>query len=1266
MVGKLHFVVACFVVLLVQSALSQCPWNSGGRTFSSVFGTPTNTTNILIAEKIILDSSNLVVNNINITNGGELVFRNSTTSVWAHLIFVGNGGKLTIGTPSCRISAKIEITLWGARSTANEMYDEVDRIAMGTKGIGISSGGAIDVHGLSPQPAWTRLSKHAVQNETTITLRQSVNWNVGDEIIIASTDYPGVYLGERSTSDPATFTPPAPNAWGNVPMPFDQNERRKILSISGDRRTITLDAALNFTHYGLADMSAEVGVLTRNVLIQGDDGQNNFMGGHIMIRNAVYARFTGVELFHMGQKGIVGRYPIHFHLMGDTIDPANRYIKDSATHDVFQRCIVIHTSHGVMVQNNVAYNAQGHCYFLEDGPESFNTFDNNLGILANPIYAQDPDGVERRIIVADAAPSIFWIVNPNNTVTNNVAVEAQNGFWYAMPDKPVGISVNCCEPLEPRRVPLLLFKNNVAHSTGSGLFVDKGILPSTPAGMVAPKTNYNPGVPAYFDGFIAYKNRDFGVWTQSENIHVINAKLYDNKIAARMIAGRNSLQDSIVAIDTDNLGVPPPGRIRSRPLRYDSELLGWQYYDHGSQSLRNVTFTNFVPANVTSTTIRQAAAIQFPCQPHPHNAFMRLEDIKFVNSVEFRIPNITTCYVNNFDNLGAVHVMDVDGSVTGWVGGWIVSNLDIHKYEGCVPMPQWQFAAKCPPTFEGYVRTQVNAALADIPDRIAPDSPAQMTFTALEKPGTAPLVLRGDATKSGDVTSGYNFASNLHNTRAYLVRWLSNSVSTRINLRMGEYAQPGESVLLVFPYPKSATFSFVGQYTQVNSLNDLVLASYFYDSGRELLYVRLSTEEEANNGNPRGNWAGWAHYSTSSGQTLTIMANCSGATFCRAPASNAVGFTVPLPTRREQLFRGDLTTCSDAPVPVPYRSDLTLSGSAYVSYDPRTSRLMFHILHNVGLKYVTSVWVEDVDSQTQEFVLPALPVSPVKGFTYLSRSSHKKLVSGKLRIVVGTGNSPRALTAILGCVGTCSLPEDYVDAKPCDAVDAVNIYVNGNFSAFVPSPFPTAWITGSSTVGSVTPFFNAEGVCGSKPIQANLGSSAILNIGVNGGSGLNLDVQKYRFFEFWVKADMPNNGQVDLFVTLAPTPGSAGRVRIVKSHMDNHAISKDWQRVRIAMSEFNATTQINFRYAQISVVYTSNARPTYYFDQFRFSSLSDPARVKETSPPSVAAYAANQCEAVDPTAPPTNPPGSNNDNAAAKSTIWTAAFMLAILGALVF
>jgi hypothetical protein len=92
---------------------------------------------------------------------------------------------------------------------------------------------------------------------------------------------------------------------------FNKNktEERTVVSVAGNK--ITLNAPLNFTHWGEGYEKAEVGLLTRNFVFQGDaSSKDTKLGGHIIIRPAARARFQGVEFTLMGQMGALGRYPV--------------------------------------------------------------------------------------------------------------------------------------------------------------------------------------------------------------------------------------------------------------------------------------------------------------------------------------------------------------------------------------------------------------------------------------------------------------------------------------------------------------------------------------------------------------------------------------------------------------------------------------------------------------------------------------------------------------------------------------------------------------------------------------------------------------------------------------------------------------------------------------------------------------------------------------------------------------------------------------------
>ena len=85
----------------------------------------------------------------------------------------------------------------------------------------------------------------------------------------------------------------------------------------------------------------------------------------------------GVEFNRMGQNMTLARYPIHWHLVGDA---RGQYIKNASLHDTYNRCVTVHGTNFLRVENNVTYNTVGHCFFLEDGIEHGNEFIKNLAI----------------------------------------------------------------------------------------------------------------------------------------------------------------------------------------------------------------------------------------------------------------------------------------------------------------------------------------------------------------------------------------------------------------------------------------------------------------------------------------------------------------------------------------------------------------------------------------------------------------------------------------------------------------------------------------------------------------------------------------------------------------------------------------------------------------------------------------------------------------------------------------------------------------------
>jgi hypothetical protein len=124
-----------------------------------------------------------------------------------------------------------------------------------------------------------------------------------------------------------------------------EGEHRTILAIADDKKTITLDQALDYKHFAstqyvgddgdFIDERAEVGLLSRNVVFRGDPETTpeNEYGAAIFLHSngddSLTCRLSYLELKDVGQAFKIGRYAVHFHMIGAV---HNSYAKGLSTH----------------------------------------------------------------------------------------------------------------------------------------------------------------------------------------------------------------------------------------------------------------------------------------------------------------------------------------------------------------------------------------------------------------------------------------------------------------------------------------------------------------------------------------------------------------------------------------------------------------------------------------------------------------------------------------------------------------------------------------------------------------------------------------------------------------------------------------------------------------------------------------------------------------------------------------------------------------------
>lgn len=433
---------------------------------------------------------------INIYGGGSLILDDdgnsqTKTHLWAKSILVEKDGTLIAGSEDVPFRSNLTIHLYGSNQDpdailcktndekksiycgvpANDWghgdffaYDnlpdelvKVDKPSItffGRKVLAVSYGGTLQLFGAKGMTkgaltdggkSWARLNANAAKGSTTITIDRAVDWAVGDEIVITTTDF----------------------------LP-SHSEQRKITAISssGSGTVITLDKPLTYPHNGSAydlttyklgakgittkpfvDTRAAVALLSRNIKIvsggknAGDEllhetstDTDRYYGGHTIIRQGfTKVQIQGVEFYQMGQGGIIARSPLQFH--GTYNVPADTFVRDCSIHDSMSRWIELRgvggsaSSPGVLLERNVGYKSIGHGY-MSAGHEAYNTYRANIGIYARPalIYQDNPrnvpgiyaqSGGDFMVTKSDyMTPSVFMIANPYNTYEGNMAVGA--------------------------------------------------------------------------------------------------------------------------------------------------------------------------------------------------------------------------------------------------------------------------------------------------------------------------------------------------------------------------------------------------------------------------------------------------------------------------------------------------------------------------------------------------------------------------------------------------------------------------------------------------------------------------------------------------------------------------------------------------------------------------------------------------------------------------------------------------------------------------
>lgn len=651
-----------------------------------------------------------------LTINGKLSCGSASAEIKAKTIYVN--GVFECGSSVARYNGKLIISL------KKSDIDPKPFNAYNFRGLIVNPGGKLWLYGNSGRSAHYKLAMSAKVNDLSVKVDGDVSgWKVDDELVIASSSY--------NMKEAETF---------------------KVLRIEG-QNTVHLKSSVKKLHWGekegftnqrnavvTLDERAEIANLTRNILIRPEetlpiglsgnqldqsgnilpiDGNSGQMGGHVMVHASSTAigeaKIDSVEFYHMGQAGIMARYPFHWHKVKNA---SGQFIKNSSIHRSFQRCITVHQTNLVRVENNVCYDFKGHGFFLEDGNEVDNVITKNLGINAfrphphRVLLSSDNgnSGVSGTSYKRFPATSVFWISNPKNTVNFNIAAGSEGvGFWNSFVGGNVFNYISSLREFNfqtkefdggvllatpPIKMDTTDFSFNVAHSTLVGHTWDgspnqfapgiNGYRPSINNSLNSMDrkleiANYSPANTPVFKGLVAFKNIHTGVYFRGDSAVFDGAVTADNGwhwfLAANQVV-KNSLivGRSMNHADSD--------------IAFLKTVAGPEYqvgvilYD-GPLELDTVDIVNFTKTQPKPSEFDTVPFMTIGGNDKYYNQFKK---IKFHQEpyhrllMEFGEPVGPHYWL---DETLTNNVRDLDGSFTGLTGGILVPDNGFSKNSRC-------------------------------------------------------------------------------------------------------------------------------------------------------------------------------------------------------------------------------------------------------------------------------------------------------------------------------------------------------------------------------------------------------------------------------------------------------------------------------------------------------------------------------------------------------------------------------------------------------
>ena len=364
-----------------------------------------------------------------VTIRGKLSFSRVTpTRLDSGNVIIEQGGHLDMGTATEPIPANIDaevrlVTSASPSCGGGAMFNANDI------GLWTFPGGRWDINGAPLRHTWGKLIEDAGAGTTSLKVRENVtDWSVGSDVLVTAT---------------------------NVGPALAEYEVRQIASVSwgGDHTKITLTQPLGYAHKGIVGAAAgEVALLSRNVSVSSKYLYPQL--GHTMYMQNATGSVAYAEFRDLGNLGCLGRYPVHFHMMGES--SRGMAVRGASIWRSQNHFLNLHGSAGVLIEDTVGFDAVGAGFFIGEAATGMLSPDN---VFIHNLAAKVVE--KAGMLQTDTRTSGFWIRNGNTVLIDNVAA----GSWqqYKLDS---GFFLQGDGEFDPAKR-VLVFVRNEAHSNKS-------------------------------------------------------------------------------------------------------------------------------------------------------------------------------------------------------------------------------------------------------------------------------------------------------------------------------------------------------------------------------------------------------------------------------------------------------------------------------------------------------------------------------------------------------------------------------------------------------------------------------------------------------------------------------------------------------------------------------------------------------------------------------------------------------------------------------